>query len=515
MTRPTAFFFAAVLSLGLGAACRRTTEAPKAEAPSLNVTHWTDTTELYMEYPPLVAGQTTRFAVHLTKLGDFQALTAGRPRIEFVPESGGTPTLVPGSEPSRPGAFRVEGALPPAGRYRWTLIVEAPGLADRHELGPVTVFGEEHAAYADAAKRPADDPAAVTYLKEQQWTNAFATDRVREVELRSALRVPAAIEPISGGEAVVAAPAAGRFTAESLISVGAIVRAGQALGRLEPRLSAGDDRATLESEVAEARAAAEAARAEQTRAERLLSERAVPARRVEDARRAVAVADARLRAAEARLTQRDETLRSGGGLAAGNAFVLRAPIAGRVADVMATLGAGYDEGAPLFRIIRTDRVELRAQVPASDVAAIRDVASLALEVPGRPDPIALLPRHRHDPGVIDPKTHALPVQFEVDNTGGELLVGQTGTALLYRHDRVRGVAVPRAAVLLEAGRPYVFVQVGGERFARRYIEVSTRDGEWVGVKSGLKTGDRVVVRGAYDVQLASAAKGLPAEGHVH
>jgi hypothetical protein len=35
------------------------------------------------------------------------------------------------------------------------------------------------------------------------------------------------------------------------------------------------------------------------------------------------------------------------------------------------------------------------------------------------------------------------------------------------------------------------------------------------VKSGLKTGDRVVTRGAYDVQLASAAKGLPAEGHVH
>jgi RND family efflux transporter MFP subunit len=208
-------------------------------------------------------------------------------------------------------------------------------------------------------------------------------------------------------------------------------------------------------------------------------------------------------------------LRTGGGLSAGNAFVLRAPIAGRIVDVMATLGAAYDEGAPLFRIIRTDQVELRAQVPATDAAAIRDVANVALEIPGRADPIALVPHHRHDPGVIDPKTHALPVQFEVDNPRGELLIGQTGTALLYRRDRMRGTAVPKAAVLFEAGRPYVFVQVGGERFARRYIDVSTRDGDWVGVKSGLKVGDRVVVRGAYDVQLASAAKGLPAEGHVH
>jgi multidrug efflux pump subunit AcrA (membrane-fusion protein) len=107
------------------------------------------------------------------------------------------------------------------------------------------------------------------------------------------------------------------------------------------------------------------------------------------------------------------------------------------------------------------------------------------------------------------------VQFEIDNPGGQLLVGQSGTAVLYKGDRVRMPAVPKAAVLLEAGRPYVFVQVGGERFARRYVEIATRDGELIGLRSGLKPGDRVVVRGAYEVQLASAAKGLPAEGHVH
>ena len=515
MTTSRALVMAAVLATCLGAACRRTADVPKPEAPSLNITDWTEKTELFMEYPPLVAGRTALFAVHLTRLADFQPLTAGRPRIEFTPETGGAAKVVLGSEPSRPGAFRVEGPPPAAGRYRWALLIEAPGLADRHELGSITIHADEQSANADAEKHPGDDPSAIAYLKEQQWTNTFATAQVREVELRSSLRVPAALEPVSGGEAIVAAPAAGRFTADSLIGIGANVRAGQALGRLEPRLTPGDDRATLAAEVAETRATSEAARAEQSRAERLLTERAVPARRVEDARRAVAVADARLQAAEARLTQRDETLRTGGGLAAGNAFVLRAPIAGRVADVMATLGAAYDEGAPLFHIIRTDRLELRAQIPASDVAAIRDVTSLALEIPGRPDPLMLEPHHRHDPGVIDPTTRALPVQFEVDNPGGQLLVGQTGTALLYKKDRIRGTAVPRAAVLLEAGRPYVFVQVGGERFARRYIEVTTRDGDWIGVKTGLKTGDRVVTRGAYEVQLASAAKGLPAEGHVH
>jgi RND family efflux transporter MFP subunit len=503
-----------VASISAGA-CTRSGDAQKPEATTLNLTHWTEKTELYMEYPSLVTGRSTRFAVHLTRLDDFHALNAGTPSLELTPEGGGTPAVLRGSPPSRPGAFRVDGAPPAAGRYRWALLVDAPGLADRHDLGAVTIFADEAAAQADADKRPAEDPAAIAYLKEQQWTNEFATAPVREAELRTSIKVPAEIDPLVGGEAVVSAPAAGRFTAESLVPMGTTVRAGQILGRLEPRLNGADDRATLASDVAQAQVAVDGAQAEQTRAERLLADRAVPARRVEDARRSLATAEARLHAAEARLAQRDETLRTGGGAAAGNAFSVRAPMGGRVSDVFATLGASYDEGAPLFKIVRTDRVELHAHVPAADAVAARDLSDVAFEVPGRTEPLSLRAEHRHESGVIDPKTGALPVTFDIPNPGGQLLVGQSGTAILFTANRLRTPAVPKSAVLLEAGRPYVFVQVGGERFARRYVEIAVRDGDQIGLKSGVHPGDRVVVRGAYEVQLAAAAKGLPAEGHVH
>lgn len=313
---------------------------------------------------------------------------------------------------------------------------------------------------------------------------------------------------------MVTAPASGRFVAASLMSIGTTVRAGQALGRLEPRLNTGEDRAALVSEVAQAQVAVDSAKAEASRAERLLADRAVPARRVEDAQRALTSAEARLRAAEARLAQRDQALQRGGGGASGNAFSVRAPIGGRVADVFATLGASYDEGAPLFKIVRTDRVQLRAHIPAVDAPGTRNLTDVALEIPGRSDAIPLHVEQRRDAGVIDARTGALPVRFEVQNPG-DLLVGQTGTAVLFTRDQMRLPTVPKAAVLMEAGRPYVFVQVGGERFARRYVEIAARDGDRIGVKSGIKPGDRVVVRGAYEVQLASAAKGLPAEGHVH
>jgi multidrug efflux pump subunit AcrA (membrane-fusion protein) len=143
------------------------------------------------------------------------------------------------------------------------------------------------------------------------------------------------------------------------------------------------------------------------------------------------------------------------------------------------------------------------------------VRDIALEIAGRPDPLVVQADHMHDGGVLDPITHALPVQFDVDNRSGQLLIGQTAMAILYTGARQKMPAVPKDAVLMEAGRPYVFVQTGGERFSRRLIEIAVRDGDLVGIRAGLALGERVVTRGAYDVQLASAAGGLPAEGHVH
>jgi membrane fusion protein, heavy metal efflux system len=506
-----------LVTIGLTGCARQSdpAENPLAELPSFDVTNWTTTTELFMEYPTLVSGRPALFAVHLTRLDDFRPVAAGQASVEFTPESGGRPTVLESPPPARPGAFRVEDVPPAPGRYRLALLLEAPGLSDRHDLGSVTVFPDDQAARSVAAPSGSDDPTTIVYLKEQQWVNEFATALVQEREVRTSIRAPATVHPLPGGEAIVAAPAAGRLMADVLLSIGARVQPGQVLARLEPRLMAGADRATLVAELAEAQAALEAARVEEQRAEQLLATRAVPARRVEEARRALKVAEARFQAAEARLAQRDETLRIGGGAAAGNAFALRAPIGGRLAGVMATLGASYDEGAPLFRIVRTDRVELEVQVPAVDAVVARQATGLSLEVPGRPDPLILEPEHVRDPGVIDPTTRALPLQMEIENPGEQLLIGQAATAVLYGRDRLRLPVVPRQAVLMEAGRPYVFVQVGGELFVRRFIEIASRDADLVGVKNGVKPDERVVTRGAYDIQLASAARGLPAEGHVH
>ena len=99
------------------------------------------------------------------------------------------------------------------------------------------------------------------------------------------------------------------------------------------------------------------------------------------------------------------------------------------------------------------------------------------------------------------------MQIEVPNRGGQLLIGQTGTAVIYTGQKTRVPVVPRDAVLMESGRPYVFVQEGGESFARRYVDVASRDGDLVGIRERRQTG-----RARRDARRLRAAAGLGGQG---
>ena len=69
----------------LAAGCSRSAapEAAPEEPEALSVTRWTDKTELFAEYPPLAVGSTSRFAIHLTRLDTFKALTEGNVEVRL------------------------------------------------------------------------------------------------------------------------------------------------------------------------------------------------------------------------------------------------------------------------------------------------------------------------------------------------------------------------------------------------------------------------------------------------
>ncbi|MGZ5433489.1 MAG: CBS domain-containing protein [Thermoanaerobaculia bacterium] len=70
-------------------------------------------------------------------------------------------------------------------------------------------------------------------------------------------------------------------------------------------------------------------------------------------------------------------------------------------------------------------------------------------------------------------------------------------------------------VVDEDGHPVAYVELEGELFERRPLKLGTRQGDRVQVVEGLKTGDRVVTLGAYNIRLQAASGAVPAHGHAH
>jgi membrane fusion protein, heavy metal efflux system len=504
---------AVVSFLLLATACGgRTPEqsASPAEPEPLSVTKWTEKTELFAEYPLLVVGQTSRFAIHLTRLDTFKAVTAGRVEVRLT--GGGAPEEVfAAAAPSRPGIFGVDVKPTRAGARDMTIALQLVGLDDQHVVSGVTVHPDQAAAHKAAGAEDAA-PDGISFLKEQQWVLDFGTAVVREAPIRESLRVPASIAARPNGAADAVSPIDGRLARVLDGPVGTLVTAGQELARVLPAAGAPSDLPRLEQVRAEATTALEFATRDRERAERLVSAGAAPQRRLEEARASEAQARARVTGSASQLTQ-FQAARSGSGGMDG-AFVVRSPVAGSLVERHATTAANVAAGSVLFRVVDVRRVHARGQVPETQLSKVRLVQKAEIEVPGQRDRVPagrLVSVGR----ALDPQTRTAPIEFAFDNQRAGLAIGQTVFLHLLMDDAPAKPVVPASAIVDDAGRPVVFVQREGETFERRPVTLGPRASDLVQVVEGLNVGERVVTKGAYLVRLSSLSTQAPSHGHVH
>jgi RND family efflux transporter MFP subunit len=497
----------------VAAGCSRSAapEAAPEEPDALSVTRWTEKTELFAEYPPLAVGSTSRFAIHLTRLDTFKALTEGN--VEVRLEGGSAQADVFRVDaPSRPGIFGVDVKPTSAGKRELVIVLRSSGLNDEHRVGQVDVHPNADTARSRGSAAGPETP-GISFLKEQQWSLDFGTALVKQQAVRESIRVPARIEARPGGAADVVAPIDGRLTRVVEVVVGASVSRGQELARLLPPPSAPADLPQLQRARADAQTALALATRDRERAERLTSAGAAPAKRLEESRSAEEQARARLTAAEASLAQHNAA-RTGGEGEADGLFVIRAPVSGVIAHRDAATGANVSAGSVLFRVVDAAQVHIVGQIPEAEAARARLAQAAEIEIAGQPDRIPT-GRLVSVGKVLDPQSRTLPITFGFDNRTLGLPVGQAVLLHLLMDSTAPRPVVPAAAIVDDAGRPIVFVQLEGETFERRAVTLGPRSGDLVQITEGVKPGDRVVTKGAYLVRLASLSTSVPAHGHVH
>jgi cobalt-zinc-cadmium efflux system membrane fusion protein len=474
-----------------------------------SLTNWTTRTELFMEYPPLVAGQTSRFAVHLTRLDTFKPVAKGRVEIRLI--AGKAPEVFLTDAPSRPGIFGVDVKPSAAREYRLSVLLKSDALNDVHELGEITVSATKSAAVHEQG--PAKEE-TIAFLKEQQWTLDFGTAIVEDRQLKSSLRVPAEVIPRSGGEAEVTVPFDGRLVAAGLPVIGAHVTQGQALGSILPPISVPADFASLELVRNEANLALQLARKDRERAERLVASGAAPAKRLDEARTVEATAEARLKTADIRIAQYEASSSAAANPQGARLFALRSPITGVVVKTSAAPGANVKAGETLFKIVDLDTVYVSAIVPEADLPQVRNLNGAELEVPGTDRP-RRLQRLISVGRIVDPASRTFPVIYEVDNRDRRIAINQTVNVRLLTAVTNVVPVVPESALVDDGGRPVIFIQQAGETFLRRPVKLGVREGGVVQALEGVSPGERVVTRGAHLIRLSTMSSQVPAHGHVH
>lgn len=459
------------------------------------VTVWTDSTELFMEHPALVVGDTGVFAAHLTDITDFAPLMTGRVTFRFMPRAGGTPVVVTQETPRRPGIYGPRPRFTTPGVYDLTILVDSPQAKDSISVPNLRVY-----ATADEAPREEEGGGGgISFLKEQQWkTPGFRTAFAHSGTVVATIDATGSIVPAAGRYAQVTAPISGLVDPRGVASSpapGQSVAQGQVLAVITPSLGEGG------SAYAEARARLREAEDEYARAQRLVAAEAAPRRRLHEAQ-------SRLQAA------RETVAGFGGSAAGGGRLAIRSPIRGVVASRSITPGSRVEAGAPLFSIVDPSVVWLTVNVPAAQAALIGSGSGASFQLEGTGNRFQTN-RTVSVGSVIDPQSRTLPLIYEVPNPNGIIRVGSTARVAVRTGRQVQGVVIPASAILDEDGRSIAYVQPEGETFEKRELTLGGQDDDRVLVLSGINPGERVVTGAAYQVRLASLSTSVPLEGHAH
>jgi len=491
----------AILAIALGGCLNKHTHEHEAEESGLEplaYTLYTEKTELFVEFKPLIVGEESRFAAHFTHLGKvFTPFTEGT--ITLTLEVSGKKTTITANEPQVAGIFRLALTPEQAGEAKLTFDIKAKDYTEQIIINGLKVYADEAVALADASEGAAD--AEITYLKEQAWKVEFANEAVIRKTFHDVLKTSGEILSAPGDEVIIAAKSRGivLFNGSTSI-VGSKISEGTQLFVI----SSGDMASgNMEAEYQEAKNNLEKAKADHER-NTALYEKEVIAIKEFQATKVV------FENAKTVFDMMARNYTKGG-------QQLKAPMSGYLKHVYVSEGQFVEVGTPLATISKNEKLILQAYVSQGDFGKLPNINKAHFKSPMNKDMKSTEDLNGRVLSYGKSATDGspfIPINFEIANRG-ELVSGSMVEVYLISGEIPNALVIPRSALMEQQGKLYVYVQSSGEGFDRKEVTLGADDGMNVQVLTGLKEGERVVTKGAYQIKLASASGAIPAHGHEH
>lgn len=177
------------------------------------------------------------------------------------------------------------------------------------------------------------------------------------------------------------------------------------------------------------------------------------------------------------------------------------PVSGIVTDRHVVVGDDVEPNRHLFEVADLSDVLAIGRVFEGQIGQVAVGQKVRVRVPSYPAEVfeGVLERLG---GTLDPSSRSLAVYVRVKNAEGRLRPHMRATLTLVTGGSELALAIPKRAVLGEAGHFFAFVQdeQRPERFGRRALVLGVSDDRFVEVIEGLAPGERVVTDGNYSLQ---------------
>ena len=152
-------------------------------------------------------------------------------------------------------------------------------------------------------------------------------------------------------------------------------------------------------------------------------------------------------------------------------------------------------GEPLFMIADLSSVWVNADVYEDQLAYIKQGAAVKIKTSAYPSE-TFEARVDQIGSTLDADKHTVAVRCVVANAHGRLKPGMFATVVLRAAATETALTVPSSAIVVEGDRRSVFVEQSPGKYIKRAVEAGTEIDGAVVIRTGLKDGERVVVRGS-------------------
>jgi cobalt-zinc-cadmium efflux system membrane fusion protein len=190
-----------------------------------------------------------------------------------------------------------------------------------------------------------------------------------------------------------------------------------------------------------------------------------------------------------------------GPAAAQGRLVLRAPTASTVLDMHAVPGEAARPDQNVFTIGDLSQMWVLADVyegQVKQVLAHEHHGDMRANVTAKAFPGEVFPATVDFVAPsMDEKTRTLKVRIGVPNPKGKLRAGMFVNVELFLPSGPDALVVPRAALLSDEGRSFVFVRHHGDYWIRRPVETGRMSGDQVEIAKGLAGGETVATEGCF------------------